>query len=110
MFLNLFKKNIYSRRLLSKKEVNEIERSKVDAEEEFRKRLIHHQVSLEEVILNAVERKKSSCFYEVIGAENYKKVKMKAISKGYNVKNAGFSRKLHLKDDPNGTFTLEVSW
>jgi hypothetical protein len=108
MFLNLFIKDAYSNLLFNAKKAKKIGKSKIKIE--FKKKKSKHQLSLLDVILNAIERKKTSCFYEVIGAENYEKVKREAIWKGYDVKDAGFLRKSNLKNDPNGTFTMEVSW
>lgn len=95
---------------MSAEKTKELYKAKTEGEEAFKERQRHHKASLEDVILNAIENKESSCFYEVIGHKNYENIKRAASLKGYRVKDAGFSRNIELKDDPNGTFTLKVEW
>jgi len=110
MLFNLFKKRPNSCRFMSAEKAKELYKAKTEGEEAFKERQRHHKASLEDVILNAIENKESSCFYEVIGHKNYENIKRAASLKGYRVKDAGFSRNIELKDDPNGTFTLKVEW
>ena len=95
---------------MNSEKANKLYKAKIEADKSFNERKLLNKLSVKDVILHAIENKKNSCYYEVIGEKNYQKIKKQLIWKGYHVKDAGFSRNVESRHDENGVFTLEIEW